>query len=101
MGREYVYSYLSYSLFVDDMHLVPVYDARALCMNEVSIDSLHSYQSHKGDLERLGNVDIEAGSFVGVVHCAKWIPSMKHVGKDRVYLSIAEVYLLADPEVSE
>ena len=79
-----------------------MYDARALCTNKVSIDSLNSYEGQKGDLvERLGNVDIEAGSFVGIVHCAKWIPSVKHVGKDRVYLTIAEVYLLADPEVNE
>lgn len=47
------------------------------------------------------NVNIEAGSFVGVVHCAKWIPSTKHAGKERVQLCILEVYLLADPEFDE
>ena len=79
--------------------LVPVYDARTLCTNEADVDMLRSYE--KGGLEALGSVDIEVGSFVGVVHCAKWIPSGKHRGKERVQLSIAEVYLLADPEVDE
>ena len=53
----------------------------------------------KDNLEQLGNADIPAGSFVGVVHCAKWINSVKHTGKERVQLSIAEIYLLADPEI--
>ena len=79
--------------------LVPVYDARALCTNEVGIEILQSYE--KSGLEQLKNVDIEARSFVGVVHCAKWIPSAKHAGKERVQLSIVEVYLLADPELNE
>ena len=79
--------------------LVPVYDAHALCTNEVGIEILQSCK--KSGLERLENVDIEARSFVGVVHCAKWIPSAKHTGKERVQLSIAEVYLLADPELDE
>lgn len=79
--------------------LVPVYDARALCTNEVDIKALRSYQ--KSDLERLGNVDVEVGAFVGVVHCAKWIPSRKHQGKDRVQLSVTEVYLLVDAEADE
>jgi len=78
---------------------VPVYDARTLCTSEVDINALQSYE--KGGLEALGGVDIEVGSFVGIVHCAKWIPSGKHVGKERIQLSIAEVYLLADPEVDE
>ena len=79
--------------------LVPVYDACALCTNEVGIEILQSYE--KSGLEQLKNVDIEARSFVGVVHCAKWIPSAKHAGKERVQLSIVEVYLLADPELDE
>ena len=79
--------------------LVPVYDARALCTNEVGIEILQSYE--KSGLEQLKNVDIEARSFIGVVHCAKWIPSVKHAGKERVQLSIVEVYLLADPELDE
>jgi len=78
---------------------VPVYDTHTLCTNEVDINVLESYE--KDGLEVLGSVDIEHGSFVGVVHCAKWIPSGKHVGKERVQLSITEVYLLADPEVDE
>ena len=54
----------------------------------------------KDNLEQLGNADIHAGSFVGVVHCVKWINSVKHTGKERVQLSIAEIYLLADPEIN-
>jgi len=82
--------------------LVPVYDARALCTDEVDIGALRSYHTdRRGSLEQLGNVDIQVGSFVGVVHCAKWIPSAKHTGRERVQLSIAEVYLLADAEVEE
>ena len=76
-----------------------MYDARALCTNEVDIEALRTY--HKGDLEQLENADIPAGFFVGIVHCAKWIPSGKHTGKERVHLCIVEVYLLADPEGDE
>ena len=78
---------------------VPVYDAHMLCMDEVDIQVLQSYT--KNSLKRLGKVDIGVGSFVGIVHCAKWIPSMKHSGKDRVQLGVAEIYLLVDPEFDE
>lgn len=78
---------------------VPVYDARTLCTDEADISMLQSYE--KSSLEVLSGVDVEIGSFIGVVHCAKWIPSGKHAGKERIQLSIAEVYLLADPEVDE
>ena len=79
--------------------LVPVYDARALCTDEVDIGELRSY--NKGSLEQLENADIPSGSFVGIGHCVRWIPSGKHTGRERVQFSIAEVYLLADPEVDE
>jgi hypothetical protein len=83
--------------------LVPVYDARALCTNEVDIGALQSYgMDRKDKLERFTKADVQTGSFVGVVHCAKWIPSAKHPGKERVHLAIVEVYLLADvPEADE
>jgi hypothetical protein len=83
--------------------LVPVYDARALCTNEVDIGALQLYgMDQKDKLERLTKADVQIGSFVGVVHCAKWIPSGKHPGKERVHLAIVEVYLLADaPEADE
>ena len=76
-----------------------MYDARALCTNEVDIEALRTYD--KGDLERLENADIPVGSFVGIVHCAKWIPSGKHTGTERVHLCIVEVCLLADLEGDE
>jgi hypothetical protein len=77
--------------------LVPVYDAHTLCTNGVDIRALQSYHvDQKANLERLTKADILPGSFIGVVHCAKWIPSAKHKGKERVHLSIVEVYLLAD-----
>lgn len=50
----------------------------------------------KGDLDQIECAEVPEGSFVGVVHCAKWIPSVKHAGKYRVALNIAEVYLLTD-----
>lgn len=79
--------------------LVPVYDARDLCVNGVDIEKLESYK--KGDLTRLDNVDVEVGAFVGIVHCPKWIPSHKCEDKERVALNIVEVYLLADPAVDD
>jgi hypothetical protein len=80
--------------------LVPVYDARALCKKEFDVEALESCRTdQKGGLERLRAIDVGAGSFVGIVHCAKWITSAKRAGKERVQLSIAEVYLLADAEV--
>ena len=100
MGRECVDHDLQIVVHLLTVRtLVPVYDARGLCTNEVGIEILQLCK--KSGLEWLENVDIEARSFVGVVHCAKWIPSAKHTGKERVQLSIAEVYLLADPELDE
>jgi hypothetical protein len=64
-------------------------------MDGVDIKELASYR--KDSLKRLANVDVEAGAFVGVAHCAKWIPSVKCPGKERVVLNIVEVFLLADP----
>jgi len=78
---------------------VPVYDARVLCTGEGNINTLGSYR--KDQLQRVDYVDIEVGSFVGIVYCAKWIGSPKRGGKERVQPSIAEIYLLADPEVTE
>lgn len=72
-----------------------MYDARTLCTGETNIEILQSYE--KDGLKWLEGVDIEAGSFVGVVYCAKWIPSRKYPGKERIQFNIAEVYLLADP----
>lgn len=74
---------------------VPVYDARSLCAEGIELNALQSYR--KGDVKRLGDPDIEAGSFVGVVYCARWV-SVK--GKERVLPAISEVYLLANPAVN-
>lgn len=85
-------------LVADDIHSVPVYDARPLCSSDGDINLLRSYKSYwKDGLERLGNTDIAVGSFVGVGYCAKWIPSKR--ARERVQLTISEVFLLADPPV--
>ena len=64
-------------------------------MGGVDVERLELYRN--SDLDQLANCEVEPGSLVGVVHCAKWIPSVKQMGKERVALNILEVYLLADP----